>query len=48
MTNKEAHEIAAGIPLEPLFFIINEIDPDEICDMNVDDNPSHITTQNSN
>lgn len=29
MTNKEAHEEAAGITLEPLFFIFNKIDPDD-------------------
>ena len=28
MTNREAHEQAAGMPLEDLFFILNKIDPD--------------------
>jgi hypothetical protein len=27
MTNKEAHEEAAGMSLDPLFFILNGIDP---------------------
>ena len=27
MTNKEAHEEAAGMALDPLFFILNGIDP---------------------
>lgn len=28
MTNREAHEQAAGMPLEPMFFSRNGIDPD--------------------
>lgn len=28
MTNREAHEKAAGMPLDDLFFSLNGIDPD--------------------
>lgn len=28
MTNREAHEEAAGMNLDPIFFRINNIDPD--------------------
>jgi len=28
MTNKEAYEEAAGMLLDPMFFILNNIDPD--------------------
>lgn len=32
MTNREAHEAAAGIPLDPLFFAVSGIDPDAAAD----------------
>lgn len=28
MTNREAHEKAAGMPLDMSFFLVNHIDPD--------------------
>jgi hypothetical protein len=35
MTNREAHEEAAGMQLEDLFFVLNGIDPDAIVDENI-------------
>lgn len=31
MTNREAHEEAAGMNLDDMFFVINGIDPDAEC-----------------
>lgn len=31
MTNREAHELAAGMGLDDMFFSMNGIDPDGIC-----------------
>lgn len=39
MTNREAHEQAAGYNLEPFFFCFNGIDPD--AEYNGDDNEQH-------
>lgn len=32
MTNREAHELEAGMSLEDMFFKMNGIDPDAVCD----------------
>lgn len=31
MTNREVHELAAGMGLEDMFFRMNNIDPDAVC-----------------
>jgi hypothetical protein len=34
MTNREAHEEAAGMALDPLFFVVSGIDPEAEYKMN--------------